>query len=161
MGTDAERALRGMLRTGTVASVNVANNTARVKFDDKDGIASPELQVSFIRASSYGNSTQSSGQLQVSGLERLDIKGKKVLLVDDILDTGITLSKVCKTLEAYAPAEIRTCVLLDKSERRTVDFNADFVGFCIENKFVVGYGLDYAENYRTYPEIWTLEEDYG
>ena len=73
-------------------------------------IASPELQVSFIRASSYGNSTQSSGQLQISGLEKLDIKGKKILLVDDILDTGITLSKVCETLKACGPSEIRTCV---------------------------------------------------
>lgn len=124
-------------------------------------VATPALQIKFIRASSYGNSTESSGDLKISGLENIDIRGKKVLVVDDILDTGITLSKVCEAIKAYSPAELRTCVLLDKGARRTVNFNADFVGFNIENKFVVGYGLDYADDYRTFPEIWTLEETDG
>ena len=121
-------------------------------------IAKPDLQISFIRASSYGDSTLSSGKVQISGLEKLDIKGKRILLVDDILDTGNTMSALVQAIAESSPASIKTCVLLNKESRRTVDFHADFVGFEIEDKFVVGYGLDYADEYRTLPEIWTLEK---
>ena len=122
-------------------------------------IATPGLHIAFIRASSYGNSTESSGSLQLSGLEKLDIRGKKVLLIDDILDTGTTLLGVTQKLAEQHPASIKTCVLLNKESRRTQDIHADFVGFEVEDKFVVGYGLDYADMYRTFPEIWTLEEN--
>lgn len=121
-------------------------------------IAKSDLQISFIRASSYGDSTLSSGKVQISGLEKLDIKGKRILLVDDILDTGNTMFALVQAIAESSPASIKTCVLLDKESRRTVDFHADFVGFEIEDKFVVGYGLDYADEYRTLPEIWTLEK---
>ena len=121
-------------------------------------IAKPDLQISFIRASSYGDSTLSSGKVQISGLEKLEIKGKSVLLVDDILDTGNTMFALAQAIAEYSPTSIKTCVLLNKESRRTVDFHADFVGFEIEDKFVVGYGLDYADEYRTLPEIWTLEK---
>ena len=121
-------------------------------------IAKPDLKISFIKASSYGNSTQSSGKVQISGLEKLDIKGMRVLLVDDILDTGNTMFSLVQAIAEYSPASIKTCVLLNKESRRTVDYHADFVGFEIEDKFVVGYGLDYADEYRTLPEIWTLEK---
>ena len=121
-------------------------------------IAKPDLQISFIRASSYGDSTLSSGKVQISGLEKLDIKGKRILLVDDILDTGNTMFSLVQVIAEYSPASIKTCALLNKESRRTVDFHADFVGFEIEDKFVVGYGLDYADEYRTLPEIWTLEK---
>lgn len=121
-------------------------------------IAKSDLQISFIRASSYGDSTLSSGKVQISGLEKLDIKGKRILLVDDILDTGNTMFALVQAIAESSPASIKTCVLLNKESRRTVDFHADFVGFEIEDKFVVGYGLDYADEYRTLPEIWTLEK---
>jgi len=80
------------------------------------------------------------------------------LLIDDILDTGNTMYSLVKALADYSPASITTCVLLNKESRRTVNYHADFVGFEIEDKFVVGYGLDYANTYRTYPEVWALEE---
>ena len=121
-------------------------------------IARPQLQIAFIKTSSYGNSTESQGSVKISGIENLDIKDKRVLIVDDILDTGNTMNALVKTLTELGPASIKTCVLLNKESRRTVDYHADFVGFEIENKFVVGYGLDYANEYRTFPEIWTLEE---
>jgi len=121
-------------------------------------IASSKLQVAFIKASSYGESVVSSGNVRISGLEKIEIANKRVLLVDDILDTGRTMNALVQTLAELGPASIKTCVLLNKESRRTVDCHADFVGFEIENKFVVGYGLDYADDYRTLPDIWTLEE---
>ena len=121
-------------------------------------IARPNLQIAFIKASSYGNSTESKGKVQISGIEKIEIKNKRVLIIDDILDTGNTMHALVKALTELSPASIKTCVLLNKESRRTVDYHADFVGFDIENKFVVGYGLDYANDYRTLPEIWTLEE---
>ena len=117
-----------------------------------------QKKVAFIKASSYGDSMKSSGELQVRGLEKIDIKGKKILMVDDIADTGTTLLGLVNLLRNAGAKEIRTCVLLNKQERREVDIKADFVGFEIENEFVVGYGLDFAEDYRTLPEIWTLQE---
>jgi hypoxanthine phosphoribosyltransferase len=124
-------------------------------------IASSKLEIEFIRASSYGDRTETSGDVEISGFEGLNIQGKKVLLIDDILDTGNTMSKMKKTLLALGPREIKTCVFLDKKGRREVDFEADFVGFTIENEFVVGYGLDYANMFRSYPEIWTVRETDG
>lgn len=121
-------------------------------------IAHPKLKIAFIKTSSYGKSTESQGKVQINGIDDLDIKGKRVLIIDDILDTGNTMFSLVKTLTELSPVSIKTCVLLNKESRRTVDYHADFVGFEIENKFVVGYGLDYANDYRTLPEIWTLEE---
>ena len=82
----------------------------------------------------------------------------KVVVIDDILDTGNTMNTLASMLKESGVADIRTCVLMNKEERRTVNFHADFVGFEIANEFVVGYGLDFNEDYRTLPEIWTLEE---
>ncbi|WP_405340215.1 hypoxanthine phosphoribosyltransferase [Fibrobacter sp.] len=117
-----------------------------------------QKKVVFIKASSYGDSTESSGKLQVRGLEKVDLKGKRILMVDDIADTGTTLLGLCKMLKEGGAQEVRTCVLLNKQERREVDITADFVGFEIANEFVVGYGLDYANDYRFLPDIWTLQE---
>ena len=117
-----------------------------------------QKRIGFIKASSYGNSTESSGKLQVRGLDKFDLNGKKILMVDDIADTGTTLLGLTNLLKESGAKEVRTCVLLNKQERREVDIKADFVGFEIENEFVVGYGLDFAEDYRALPEIWTLQE---
>ena len=122
------------------------------------GAKATHKRIAFIKASSYGNSTESSGKLQVRGLEKIDLRGKRILMVDDIADTGTTLLGLVNLLKESGAQEVRTCVLLNKQERREVEISADFVGFEIANEFVVGYGLDYAENYRSLPEIWTLQE---
>ena len=124
-------------------------------------IAKPELKVAFIKASSYGDGTESSGKVKISGLESLDIAGKNILVIDDILDTGNTMLGITNALREMGPNKVKTCVLLNKQARRTADIRADFVGFEVENKFIVGCGLDYAGDYRTFPEIWTLEETDG
>lgn len=121
-------------------------------------MANTNHRVVFIKASSYGSGMESSGKLQVTGLEKLDLKDKRILVVDDILDTGRTLSTLVSMLKEAGAKDLRTCVLMNKEERRTVDFHADYVGFEIKNEFVVGYGLDFDEDYRTLPEVWTLEE---
>lgn len=124
-------------------------------------LAKPNLQVKFIRASSYGESTESCGSVKFSGLENIDIRGKRVLVIDDILDTGATMARLCSILNDMGAGLIKTCVLLDKEGRRTTEIEANFVGFNIKNEFVVGYGLDCAGEYRTLPEIWTLGEQNG
>ncbi|OUW19368.1 MAG: hypoxanthine phosphoribosyltransferase [Opitutales bacterium TMED158] len=112
-----------------------------------------------IRADSYGNATQSSGSPRIAQSLKHDIAGKRVLIVDDILDTGATLDKIVDNLKQAKPASIKTCVLLDKKERRQVDIDADFVGFEIPDAFVVGYGLDFAEHYRHLPCIGVLKPE--
>lgn len=115
-------------------------------------------KVAFVKASSYGDSTESSHNVSFQGLENLQLKGMRVLLIDDILDTGKTIFALLEELKKQGAEEIKTCVLLDKPSRREAAIKADFVGFTIENKFVVGYGLDYAGDYRTLDGIYTLEQ---
>ena len=104
--------------------------------------------VDFMTVSSYKNSTSSSGNVDIiSDLSR-DIEGLDVLIVEDIIDSGMTLSKLLPILNARKPASVKLCTLLDKPERRKTDIKVDYVGFEIENKFIVGYGLDFAEKYR-------------
>lgn len=107
----------------------------------------------FLTASSYGDGTISRGKVEIDARHLGDIEGRNVLLIDDILDTGHTFSKTIDILKSKRPATLRTCVLMDKPERREVDIHADHVGFTIENHFVVGYGLDCDEAYRTLPDI--------
>lgn len=113
------------------------------------------LRLDFIGVSSYGEGTE-SGELVFTKELRLDVRGRDVLLVDDILDTGKTLSRVIPKLKALKPRRIRTCVLLDKPARRTHGVKADYAGFKIPDVFVVGYGLDFAERYRNLPFVGVL-----
>jgi hypoxanthine phosphoribosyltransferase len=113
------------------------------------------LRLDFIGVSSYGLGTE-SGELVFTKELRLDVRGRDVLLVDDILDTGKTMSRVVPKLELLQPRRIKTCVLLDKPARRTHDVEADFIGFEIPDFFVVGYGLDFAERYRNLPFVGVL-----
>jgi hypoxanthine phosphoribosyltransferase len=113
------------------------------------------LRLDFMGVSSYGAGTE-SGELVFTKELRLDVCGRDVLLVDDILDTGKTLSRVLAKLCVLKPRRIRTCVLLDKPARRVEDVKADYVGFEIPDVFVVGYGLDYAERYRNLPFVGVL-----
>lgn len=115
------------------------------------------VRLDCIRVSSYRNETKSTGKPQVLGNLSLDLANRHVLLIDDILDTGKTLSLIVGMIKKLQPASVRTCVLLDKRGRREVEFEADFVGFQIPDKFVVGYGLDYAERYRNLPCIGVLK----
>lgn len=116
----------------------------------------PELQVQFVKASSYGNGTEHS-KFSVAGIERLDVLGKNVLVVDDIFDSGHTLKNLSEAVRGRGAAQVKTCVLLDKPSRREVEFAADYVGFAVENLFVVGYGLDHAEKFRALPDIRYFE----
>lgn len=113
------------------------------------------LRLDFMGVSSYGAGTE-SGELVFTKELRLDVAGRDVLLVDDILDTGRTMSRVLAKLFVLKPRRIKTCVLLDKPERRTEGVEADYVGFKIPNQFVVGYGLDFAERYRNLPFVGVL-----
>ena len=109
--------------------------------------------VSFVTLSSYGSGTTSSGNVRMIGQFEDRISDHAVLLVDDILDTGNTLAYGKELLKRCGATEVKTCVLLDKPSRREVPFEADFVGFAIDDFFVVGYGIDYAESYRDLPYI--------
>lgn len=117
------------------------------------------IRLDCIRISSYRNATKSVGTPQLIHSLTLDISNRHVLLIDDILDTGKTISMVAGLIEKLNPASVRTCVLLDKRGRREVQFDADFVGFQIPDKFVVGYGLDFAERYRNLPCIGVLKSE--
>ena len=118
--------------------------------------------IDFMAVSSYGNNTSTSGEVRV--LKDLDSKleGKDVLIVEDILDSGVTLAYLKKMLSARNPRSIRIATLLDKPERRKADVRADYVGAVVPDRFIVGYGLDYAEQYRNLPYIGVLKpEIYG
>jgi len=113
------------------------------------------LRLDFMGVSSYGAGTQ-SGELVFTKELRLDVRGRDVLLVDDILDTGRTMNRVLGKLRALSPRRIKTCVLLNKAARRVESIKADYVGFEIPDLFVVGYGLDFAERYRNLPFVGVL-----
>ena len=112
-----------------------------------------ELQCDFLTLRSYGDSTETSGVVEVTADLSLPIAGRHVLVVEDIVDTGLTLRYLREILEARRPASLKVCSLLDKPSRRRVDVDVDFVGFSIPDHFVVGYGLDAAQMYRNLPYI--------
>lgn len=113
--------------------------------------------IDFMSVSSYGAGTKSSGQVQITKDLSDDIEGRDVLLVEDILDSGNTLSYLMELLRARKPASLKLCTLLDKPSRRTKEVYVDYTGFSIPDHFVVGYGLDYAEKYRNLPYIGILK----
>jgi hypoxanthine phosphoribosyltransferase len=117
----------------------------------------PRVTVDFIAVSSYAKSTKSSGEVRL--LKDLDsgLEGRHVIIVEDIVDTGLTLTYLQDILRARAPKSLRTACLLSKPSRRQVDVTVDYIGFTIEDKFVVGYGLDYAEKYRNLSYIAVLD----
>jgi hypoxanthine phosphoribosyltransferase len=115
-------------------------------------------EVDFMAVASYGSSTDSSGVVRI--LKDLDatIEGKDVLIVEDIIDSGLTLSYLLRTLKARDPRSLEVCALLTKPERREVDLPIRYTGFEIPNRFVIGYGLDHAERYRNLPYVAVLQE---
>ncbi len=117
-----------------------------------------ELEVQFMAASSYGEGTE-AGVLEITRDLPEEIAGRHILLVDDLLDTGHTLSRLSELLMARGAASVKTCCILDKPSRREVPFEADFVGLEIPDQFVVGYGLDYAHSYRNLPYVGVLRSE--
>jgi hypoxanthine phosphoribosyltransferase len=115
--------------------------------------------IDFMAVSSYGNATESSGAVRIlKDLDR-DITGRHILLVEDIIDTGSTIAYLLENLRVRQPESIRICTLLSKPSRRIVPLEIDYVGFEIPNEFVIGYGLDYAENYRNLRFIGVLKKE--
>jgi hypoxanthine phosphoribosyltransferase len=115
-------------------------------------------EVDFMAISSYGDATDSSGIVRILKDLDINIEGRDVLVVEDIIDSGLTLSYLIRNLESREPASLEVCALLTKPSRREIDVPVRYVGFEIPNKFVVGYGLDFAERYRNLPYVGVLDE---
>lgn len=116
------------------------------------------LELDFVRLSSYGAARQSSGKVRVVQGVKTPVKGRDVLVIEDIVDTGITISFLLNYLEKKMPASLKLCVLTDKPSRRRIPVPIDYLGFTVPNKFIVGYGLDFDERSRNLPHIYTLED---
>lgn len=117
------------------------------------------LEMEYMRCSSYGNETESSGVVKIDlDLDR-SIRNKHILVVEDIIDTGRTMKYLLDILKGRGPADVKLCSLLDKPDRRVTAVNIDYTGFVIPDKFIVGYGLDYAQKYRNLPYIGVVEPE--
>jgi hypoxanthine phosphoribosyltransferase len=116
-------------------------------------------EVDFMAISSYGDSTDSSGIVRILKDLDINIEGRDVLVVEDIIDSGLTLSYLMRNLESREPASLEVCALLTKPARREIDVPVRYVGFEIPNRFVVGYGLDFAERYRNLPYVAVLSQE--
>jgi hypoxanthine phosphoribosyltransferase len=117
-----------------------------------------DVALDFIQISSYGNEKYSSGVVTILKEPQLDMRGKSVLIVEDIIDSGLSIREVNNYIESRGAAKVKTAAFLDKAKARKVPFEADFVGFTIDPQFVIGYGLDFAEKYRNIPEIQVLSD---
>jgi hypoxanthine phosphoribosyltransferase len=116
-------------------------------------------EIDFMAISSYGAATDSSGVVRILKDLDINIESRHVLVVEDIIDSGLTLSYLVRNLEAREPASLEVCALLTKPERREIDVDLRYVGFEIPNRFVIGYGLDFAERYRNLPYVGVLHEN--
>ena len=150
LARDIERDFRGH----EMVVISLLNGTVMFLADLMRHLDLP-LRLDFMGVSSYGLGTE-SGELVFTKELRLDLHGRDVLLIDDILDTGRTMSRVLPKIRALHPRRVKICVLLDKPERRKFNIRADYVGFAIPDFFVVGYGLDFAERYRNLPFVGVL-----
>jgi len=119
------------------------------------------LKIDFVRLASYGSQTRSSGDINITKDIELSIEGKDVVVVEDIVDTGLTTSYIIERLKRKKPNSLRLCALIDKRERREINIEADYVGFIVEEGFIVGYGIDFDERYRHLPEIYRIVEELG
>ncbi len=115
------------------------------------------VEIDFVRMSSYGMGAESSGTVHISKDVEVSIQDHHVLIVEDIIDTGYTLKYLVEHLASRNPKSVKVCALIDKYERRKVDFQADYVGLRLEKGFIVGYGLDYAERHRNLPAIYEVQ----
>jgi len=118
-----------------------------------------ECEIRFMTASSYGFSSVSSGKVNIEGDIEFDVEGKDVIIIEDILDSGVTLTALRALVVKNKPASLKICTMLDKPERRQLPMTADYTGFTCPNEFVVGYGLDYGERYRNLPFVAALKPE--
>lgn len=118
-----------------------------------------DLEIDFIRVASYGTATESSGTIRLLKEPSIDLAGKDVLLVEDIVDTGTTMAWMVEHFRQSGADTIRICTLIDKTERRTVPVTAAYIGFSCKQGFLVGYGLDHGEKYRNLPAIYSLKDE--
>lgn len=118
-----------------------------------------DIRMDFMAVSSYGENSESSGEIKINKDLSQPIKGLDVIIVEDIIDSGRTLSNLKRLLATREPSSIKVCSLLDKPSRRVVEFEADYLGFVVPDEFVVGYGMDYAERYRNIPEVCILKPE--
>lgn len=114
-------------------------------------------QIDFVRLASYGSGTATSGVIEIRKDLEMPITGRNVIIVEDIVDSGYTLEYLCKVLKIQEPKALKICTLIDKTARREVEINADYVGISMDDGFIIGYGLDHDENYRDLPEIRVVE----
>jgi hypoxanthine phosphoribosyltransferase len=117
-----------------------------------------DVHLDFIQISSYGNQKYSSGVVTILKEPQLDMRGRNVLIVEDIIDSGLSIREVNNYIESRGAAKVKTASFLDKPKARKVPFTPDYVGFAIEPQFVIGYGLDFAEKYRNIPEVQVLSD---
>ena len=116
----------------------------------------PDVEIDFVRLASYGKSDTSSGEVKITKDIELTIKGKDVIIVEDIVDTGYTLKYLEEVLRLHEPRSVKVCCLIDKAERRKAEVNIDYCGFKVPKGFLVGYGLDFAEKWRHLPGIYEI-----
>ena len=119
----------------------------------------PDIDLNFISASSYGDSDISCGEVKFESVKEFNVSNNDVLVIEDIVDTGKTLKKLVGYLKGKSPKSLKVCGMFDKPERRSVEFEPDYIGRSIHDKFIVGYGLDYAEKYRNLPYVAVVEEE--
>jgi hypoxanthine phosphoribosyltransferase len=117
-----------------------------------------DVALDFIQISSYGNQKYSSGVVTILKEPQLDMRGKNVLIVEDIIDSGLSIREVTNYIESRGAAKVKTASFLDKPKSRKVPFTPDYIGFSIDPQFVIGYGLDFAEKYRNIPEVQVLSD---
>jgi hypoxanthine phosphoribosyltransferase len=117
------------------------------------------VEMDFMEVSSYGDGTSSSGVVRILEDLSLSITNRHVLIIEDIVDTGLTLKYIIENLNTRQPKSIRICTLLDRPDRREIDLTLDYVGFVVPNKYVIGYGLDLAQKYRNLPHISVIEDE--
>lgn len=114
-------------------------------------------RIEFMTTSSYGHGKETTGKVNILSDLNIDIEGYDVLIVDDIMDSGLTMKVIKEHLQSMNPNSVKSCVLLDKPERRKVDITPDYIGFTIPDVFVVGYGLNYGDYYRNIPHVFTFD----
>ena len=136
-----------------VIIISILKGAIYFTMDLVKNINNPNIQLDFMKVSSYKNNIESNNEIDFHLDLSIDITNKNIIIVDDILDTGYTMQFLYNHLAKKNPKSIKTCVLLNKPERRIININADYVGFDIKNEFVIGYGLDYDEKYRNLPHI--------
>ena len=117
------------------------------------------VQIDFVRLASYGSETVPSGNIRTTKELELDVKDRDVLVIEDIVDTGLTVDFLLRYLTKFQPKSVKVCAFIDKTERRQVEVPIDYVGHVVKHSFLVGYGLDFDQKYRELPEIYHLEQE--